>query len=945
MSGLTYDDDTTAELAACTSRMEQMEVLIAALGGGPRTWTCKRAAAWVSWAAATTFYEATVTGTMSALVDKLDNFGVVTAIATRLPAALNSGTSFFRITRGSRYVQGSMGLDGSSKDMMIPANLSGDYSMSLNSFKIVANQSLAIAPDRLLYEVSMVNTSGSTQAADFVSPMFGLAFKQGDIPASTYPQIKTTGGIVCPATLHSITSWPDGSMKFCGAFCRVPSSIAGSGTLTLEVRSGAAAPASGARSTSDLTAADIKTELVGVDGFTGTLTTSLNNAISTGNVVLFANGPAGALWRIDGEARDGSNTAHGQIYCWHYVMAMTNAAGTLLGLRYLGRIAQPWMDPGADTTYTAPRHRDLSATLKRGSTTIRAFTGYTDESTLSSTIRLPHNTSFFTAGTDGRWDFVQGGGSAASDCTVRVTTSVSYFKQTKVVPPYNLAAGATDPTAVDYRPFGFGSINYAMGSTGEREDIGVFPEWCVRHMAIQSAITERNIRVNGLTMGHCRYTYRDRASKQPTPCTDIQSSYTGLGTIRTSYRTLLSNQIGLRAASPNTTYWGEDGSHPPAAVIWPYLFSGEPQYLDMGTDMAFARVLEMHPGTTTAKVGAPITDTMQLGYGGRLFQVGSGGTVYKGAVFLTEEGGLRTPAWCMRDVAFAAAFLPDTPPDGADSRTYLRDVCESNYAGFVAYWSALPAGADGIIAYMGGISNGSPWMSGHYGASACYQSDILPGANVNAMRAILARFWEHTATAGYNVAAFMQYRWNPWNGNRFAESIEDCTGHCAGPSISFSAATGRGTIQTLAFNSPNLSFTDAFLWTLTNGDAFAVGKQEYANTVPWTGVAQGQVVYAVNVVGNTFQAALAPGGAPLTVPINATISNFFARPKNMAPSTLYNAYALAYQGLIAGTIQYFKACGESVDTVLAQSDAIVAAQLDTSDFVNNAKYRFATTRS
>ena len=44
----------------------------------------------------------------------------------------------------------------------------------------------------LITTLSLVNTSGSTQAANFVSPMLGMPFKQGDVPSGQYPQFQLT---------------------------------------------------------------------------------------------------------------------------------------------------------------------------------------------------------------------------------------------------------------------------------------------------------------------------------------------------------------------------------------------------------------------------------------------------------------------------------------------------------------------------------------------------------------------------------------------------------------------------------------------------------------------------------------------------------------------------------------------------------------------------------
>lgn len=787
-------------------------------------------------------------------------------------------------------------------------------------------------PSASLGRITYRNKSSTTQPP-VVTDTTGFSFEQGAIPTGKFPQF-AMGAKPCAATMYGHTYWPDGSLQWVGALLRLPDGV---GTEAyVDVKPNGSAQTNGARALVEAKVENLSIEITGVDGLDGTWTARLDDAIDTGRITVEGNGPAGLYARVLGDFRNAAGQAHGQLMCEHFVQLLTDAAGGLQGMRHMARIGQPFADVAGDTTYPQPRFRDVTGVLKRGSSVVRKLRGHRDATTVGDVFRVPHNGWVAACGVDARYDYYQCGGSSATDHTLQTVHDIAYWQRTRVVAPYRRDTQTTNPAAIDYLPFGFGTINYAMGSTGEREDIGVDPEWVVRHLIRQSAETERVMRVNAMCLMHCRWSFRDRTTGEITPAADVKPSYPGLGPVRTSWRTLPSNTLGYRVASPNTSYWGEDGSHPPAAANMAYLLTGEVQFREVVKDVASARILEMHPGTTIYKTGANVRDTMQLGYGGRTIQVGAGGPIFKGAGVLNhEEGGLRTPAWCFRDLVFASQFA------GGASADYFKEVVQSAYSAFKTLWEAYPGGKDGLLAYMGGVSNSSPWMTGMELMSACYWSQIAPSAGANYVRAHIARYFETAATKG-NIAAFMQYRQNFWNGNRFGESIEDCTGHCAGPSISFSAATGRGTIQTLGFNSPNLSFTDAFLWTLSNGDAFSVSEQEYPNTVPWAGVAQGQVVYAVNVSGTTFQAALTPGGAPLAVPSDITLSNFFARPKNMAPSPKYRGYSYYYPGLVGGASYYAMACGEPMPNAKLQIDAILAAHLPDEAYKNAGKYRFSS---
>lgn len=134
----------------------------------------------------------------------------------------------------------------------------------------------ASPPSSLITTLTLSNASGSLQAANFVTPMFGHPFKKGDIAGASYPKFELTDGTAVPATIWGKTTWSDGSWKFAEFMLRVPNSIAGSGTLTINVKTGGSAPAASARATSDLSAQDLKIVLTGIDNLTsGPWTSSL----------------------------------------------------------------------------------------------------------------------------------------------------------------------------------------------------------------------------------------------------------------------------------------------------------------------------------------------------------------------------------------------------------------------------------------------------------------------------------------------------------------------------------------------------------------------------------------------------------------------------------------------------------------------------------------------
>lgn len=207
----------------------------------------------------------------------------------------------------------------------------------------------------LLTTMTLVNTSGSTQVANFVTDIFGHPFKKGDIPngcSGAAPQFQLTNGTNIPFSEGLVPlCWSDGSLKWAPFLLRVPTSIAGSGSLTINILNGGTTPSASSRSLSDFAAggADLNisvTGLTGVSGFgnlTGVWVSDLNQGVGVSHAddYHYMGGQAGDVWRVRASFRQ-SSADHGQLEAYWYVQALQDNAGGLYGLRTLERIAQPW---------------------------------------------------------------------------------------------------------------------------------------------------------------------------------------------------------------------------------------------------------------------------------------------------------------------------------------------------------------------------------------------------------------------------------------------------------------------------------------------------------------------------------------------------------------------------------------------------------------------------
>lgn len=784
----------------------------------------------------------------------------------------------------------------------------------------------------LITTITLQNTSASTQAAGFVSPMFGVPLAKGQMPAGQYPQFKLGDGTGCPASIWGVSTWPDGSMKFCAAMVRMPSAVAGSGSLAIQVYSGGTAPAASSRSLADLNSADIKVELTGVTNLSGVWTASLNTAISDAtDIVVIGDGPAGKVWRIGGPCKQ-AGAAHGQLHAWHYVAALSDSTGNLLGLRYLGRIAQPWVDVATP----APNRRVFSASLKTGASTLRALQGHDLSETVGSNIGMSHYSSIFTAGTSGKWDFIQGGGSASSDCTVRITHDKTHVVKSRLVPPLNVSLVVSDGSSFDYYPQGRGPLYRNHGTTGDRDELGVFTQWACRHIYTQSAADEQAVRVVGMVSSSWRTQFRRSTTGQIVPVTDPSPSYAGLGAIESSWRYRAGeSNFGPAQPADETSLWVYEWepSHRASACYYPYLVTGEQQYLDLAVDHAASLYLGAPQGVTNLRTTLPITRTTTTtdgSYGMR--DVNVGGTLYKGGGYYSYNGLLRIVAWGMRDIAQASALYPDTCPSGTETRKYLRELCEAGFAGMNAYNEAMPQSYRdaGLFNFDDRPGAAGTWGNGFLSHSVCHQAAILDSAAGATLRSHLGRFWSSMA-ARMDIACGISYAGLIYdeNGVRIT-SMDDLTTEI-GSTLTFSTATNRATVSGINGS-----------WSPTNGDIFTFNLDNEANR-PFAEAVNHKKFYAVNCVGNTMQLAETPGGVAITVTNAVATNQFFAQLQNFAPHFAGDANnsPTSYLGIVHAAICFHEACGDTFVSA-ARAEAAAKVAIAGFNFSANQKNAFST---
>lgn len=782
-----------------------------------------------------------------------------------------------------------------------------------------------------LATISLVNTSTSVQAAEFTTHSFGQPFKQGDIPAGSWPHFELDEVTPCAATIYNVTSWPDGSMKFCGVILRVPAAIPSVGSLTVTVKDAGAQPAPSNITLADLTAANLSVELTGVTNLTGVWVASLNDAITEAlDIVEIGNGPAGRIWRIGGDFKQ-AGVAHGQLYCWHYVAALQDEEGGFKGLRYLGRAGQPF---GDERTTPATR-RSFTAVLKQGTNEVRAMTGHDGNESVQAVIGCPMFSTFFTAGANGKYDYFLANGAAASDVQVRTVHDKAYWVASKLIPPIDLTVNPTTTYAAAYVPYTRALMNRLQGTTGERPEIGPIPSWFLSHFLKQSDMDEQVTRVTGLASAGWKISYHKRATKAVIACVNIRPSYAGLGAIETGWRSY-STHSGITQPQTGDGLWTQDQevAHRPGTLYYPYLMSGEQQYLDVLVEHAAQSILHLAPGGMEYNITQPINSSTLGAWAGER-NPSVNGVQYKGAGWIMRSQLARMAAWAMRGLAQAGGIYPDQCPKGTEVRLYLRDVFKSNMDCINYFNSLMPQSwrDSGLYTFQGTWSLEGTYCLGYISTAICHCADILPSPEVVEFRQHLSKFWQSAATytdlacvIGYNMAWENPYR---------IMSIDELVfSGCA--NATYTMSNNRGTTGGYA------------PWTPQNGDKFMFRD---SNGGPFgTTYNPRKMFYAVNVVGNTYQLAETPNGPPLNFVRDATVSDFgsfadFSPNYSAQGSTTWRGNAApgaSYYVNFRAAVRHHAVAGDNVAAAVTRF-----AVLDTRANTNHAadpKYAYALSR-
>jgi hypothetical protein len=616
----------------------------------------------------------------------------------------------------------------------------------------------------VLTTLSIQNTSGSTQAANYLTPMFGHPFKKGDVPTGSAPQFQISA-VNQPYCWGGQTYWSDGSLKFAAFILRPTASIAGSGTASVNILNGGTAPSTSARTLAEVYAQNVVATLNPISALTdaqygtnlsGAWTGTLAAANQHGSPQVVMDGAACKMWKVMNDFMQ-SGSAHGQLELNSYILALTDSSGALGGYRYLPSIEQPWMnaiagshtstainwrafDPsnlpsfavngGSPTTLVWP-FTAQTFTVSGGVATTTGANGYwTGSQNTSATgpginilpvyvtnsggalptglvnnrvyyiaadgnsntitfytnsaggtgagITLSTNGTgtqtvhplpvvnpyqhLFMATDQGKYNYFQGTGSIAADSTTRIAFNNSYWNKTKVIPAYDLTQTISDTAWSGawpkWHPVSLGVFTYDDNSGGDRPELSMIPrQGNLDHYYNQDAASELMMRTNGYVGSLLCLAFRDWATGE------IQnldaSSHTGMPASTAATMSFFTSPAGWTTAGVDypvtfnggsASNYGEMGyggtfDHLPDFDFYPYLATGEPQFLDLLNEEADGLLMTQgsfrNPTLTTARTGIIVAQV----YGGEVRGVAWGDREVQYAAGIQPAAAAEAPYW------------------------------------------------------------------------------------------------------------------------------------------------------------------------------------------------------------------------------------------------------------------------------------------------------------
>jgi hypothetical protein len=264
-----------------------------------------------------------------------------------------------------------------------------------NSVSGTNNFNLIVSPvtSRTITARTLTETSGSSSVPVGSPFRFGVAFKQGDVPAGASFNAIDGGGNVMSAQADAINHWPDGSVRWCEVRGYTARAIAAGGADTVALTGRTAAFSNtlpGGKTPSQLLtdlqsftgSQDLTIELSslasasGVSNIytTGTWTAHFNTLAAGPYVQQVNRGPCCMGFRAWGQLKNGAGQNHAHVHVAFYVwLWLTPSTGAIRDVEYVVYLHNSLLTQSTDgTPYTSfpPDRYNYNPALKNGATVI-----------------------------------------------------------------------------------------------------------------------------------------------------------------------------------------------------------------------------------------------------------------------------------------------------------------------------------------------------------------------------------------------------------------------------------------------------------------------------------------------------------------------------------------------------------------------------------------------
>jgi hypothetical protein len=517
------------------------------------------------------------------------------------------------------------------------------------------------------------------------------------------------------------------------------------------------------------------------------------------------------------------------------------------------------------------------------------------------------------------WDFMQGAGSDSADTTLRFQMNQAYWVSTGLIPSYDLTIQPASNAPTSYWPNCSEPVTRYLGTTGERDDLGILPAWYARHFLTQAAVDEQVVRVVSLVGGHGFSIGLEDSATLTYPCVNNGvngAAYAGMPAPNSKFQWTAgtSSTSGFKdTTNPLVRLAGfsmQDTTHMPQFSYYPYLLTGEPWHLDNLLEHANNAVYQRYRVSGEAVISeTEYALSTASGGGSRILQVGSNPWRYGIAIGCSSNSD-RGDAWACGILAAAAGIGPDKNPDCVSYKQYFLDMNTATWQAANDILQALPPFAAQLglwdVPPTAGSYSVDSWQLAYLGAAVALAATATEDPNaLNILNAHVKYFDYVTSTyGGWHASAYM--------------SVVRMGKEWGAP-----LATGPSNI---AFFGPNFKWTAGGPFILTpfrnympaNGDSVIFVDSWASNQfVTPAGFEKYTPYYMVGLNGNDFGLSATPGGQPVPLTDSYKGAACFHIVSTNPPST-GSMCAIgspeSYNTEVLGMLNYAVAAGASVSS-------------------------------